>query len=47
MLGLTPVEIQVAALIKEGKATKEIAEVLNVSVNTVSPNRFHIRKSCA
>jgi DNA-binding NarL/FixJ family response regulator len=38
------VEVQTADLIKEGKATKEIAELLNVSVNTVSSNRFHIRK---
>ena len=43
-LGLTPMEIQTADLIKEGKITKEIAELLNVSVNTVSSNRFHIRK---
>ena len=41
---LTPTEIQTAGLIKEGKSTKEIAEFLNVSENTVSSNRFHIRK---
>jgi DNA-binding NarL/FixJ family response regulator len=43
-LGLTPLEVQVAGLIKEGKTTKEIAESLVVSVNTVSAHRFHIRK---
>jgi PAS domain S-box-containing protein len=43
-LGLTPAEVQAAGLIKEGKTTKEIAEALGVSENTVSSNRFHIRK---
>ncbi len=41
---LTPVEVQTAGLIKDGKTTKEIAELMNVSENTVSSNRFHIRK---
>ncbi len=43
-LSLTPVEVRVAGLIREGKTTKEIAELLCVSENTVSSNRFHIRK---
>ena len=42
-LGLTPLEIQAANLIKEGKTTKEIAATLCVSENTVSSHRFHIR----
>ncbi len=42
-LGLTSLEIQAANLIKEGKTTKEIAETLHVSENTVSSHRFHIR----
>lgn len=43
-LGLTPTEVQAAALIKEGKTTQEIAELLCISENTVSAHRFHIRK---
>ncbi len=43
-LGFTPVEVQTADLIREGKTTQEIADVLCVSENTVSSNRFHIRK---
>jgi PAS domain S-box-containing protein len=43
-LGLTPIEIQVAYLIKEGKASKEIAKLLNASVHTVTTHRYHIRK---
>jgi DNA-binding CsgD family transcriptional regulator len=40
--GLTPAEVQTVGLIREGKTTKEIAELLCVSENTVSSNRFHI-----
>ncbi|HOJ13417.1 MAG TPA: PAS domain S-box protein, partial [Deltaproteobacteria bacterium] len=43
-LGLTPVEIQVASLIRQGKTSKEIARILNVSLNTVQTHRYHIRK---
>lgn len=43
MSGLTPTEIQVASLIKEGKRTKEIAHILNLSKNTVVSHRYHIR----
>ncbi len=42
-LSLTPTEIQVASLIKDGKSSKEIAALLNASENTVRSHRFHIR----
>jgi len=43
-IGLSPSEIQVASLIKEGKSSKEIASILRVSLNTVLTHRFCIRK---
>jgi DNA-binding NarL/FixJ family response regulator len=42
-MNLTPRELQVASLIKEGKATKEIAEFLNVSPSAVNICRHRIR----
>jgi len=41
---LTPREIQLAYLIKEGKTTKEISELLNLSVRTIDSHRDRIRK---
>ncbi len=42
-LNLTPTEIQVANLIREGKATKEIAEILNISERAIEFHRNNIR----
>ncbi|HVO66132.1 MAG TPA: PAS domain S-box protein [Syntrophales bacterium] len=41
--GLTPKEIQVASLIKEGRTSKEIAEILNVTTSSVDFHRCNIR----
>jgi len=43
-LNLTPREIQVASLIKDGKTTKEIAELMNVCSGAIALHRNHIRK---
>jgi PAS domain S-box-containing protein len=42
-LGLSPAEIKVTSLIKEGKSSKEIADLLNVSLNAVLFHRNNIR----
>jgi DNA-binding CsgD family transcriptional regulator len=41
--GLTPTEIQVANLIKQGKTTKDIAELSNLSPRTIEFHRDNIR----
>ena len=40
---LSHTEIQIANLIKTGKSSKEIADILAVSVNTVTTHRYHLR----
>ena len=41
---LTPAEMKVANLVRFGKSTKEIAEIMNLSPETVSVHRKKIRK---
>ena len=43
-MGLTPTEIQIAVLIRDGKETKEIAEILHISVKAVEFHRNNIRR---
>ena len=43
-LNLTHRELQVASLVKEGKSTKEIAELLNIAIKTVVFHRNSLRK---
>ena len=42
-LNLTPMEIRIANLVREGKTNKEIAEFLTVSSHTVVTHRRNLR----
>ena len=46
-LRLTNREVRIAELIKEGKSSKEIAELLNVTESSVNINRYRLRKKLA
>jgi PAS domain S-box-containing protein len=41
---LTPKEIQVAAMVKDGRTTKEIAAILGVETSSIDDHRHNIRK---
>lgn len=41
---LTHREVQIAALIKEGRTTKDIAEMLNISESAINIHRYNIRR---
>ena len=41
---LTPREIEVSVLVKEGKTNKDIAEILGCSVDAIDFHRKNIRK---
>lgn len=43
-IGLTPKEIQIADLVRDGKQDKDIMEILNISQTTVKSHRQNIRK---
>ena len=43
-IGLTPTQLQVADLVRSGRTTKEIAELMYLSHNTIETHRKRIRK---
>lgn len=44
LLNLTPRELQIANLIKEGKTTKEISDFMRISESSINITRYRIRK---
>jgi len=44
LLNLTPRELQIANLIKEGKTTKEISDFMRISESSINISRYRIRK---
>ena len=47
LLKLTPMEIQIADMIRQGRTTKEIAKLLGLSPKTIGTHRQNIRKKLA
>jgi DNA-binding CsgD family transcriptional regulator len=43
-LNLTPTELRIAGLIREGKTSKDIAEFMNLSTRTIESHRKSIRR---
>jgi PAS domain S-box-containing protein len=43
-LGLTPTELQIANMIKDGRKTKDMARLMNLSPRTIESHRESIRK---
>ncbi|MEE9911548.1 MAG: PAS domain S-box protein [Deltaproteobacteria bacterium] len=43
-MNLTPKEIQIANFIKEGKTSKEIAEMMNLSKSAIDVHRYRLRR---
>jgi DNA-binding CsgD family transcriptional regulator len=41
---LTPQEIEIAAQIREGRSSKEIASLLNLSITTINFHRRNLRR---
>jgi DNA-binding CsgD family transcriptional regulator len=41
---MTAKELEVAVFVREGKANKAIAELMNVSVNAIEIHRYNLRK---
>lgn len=42
-LKLTPTEIRIANMVKQGKTSKEISDLLNMSARTIDTHRYNIR----
>ncbi|MCE5334336.1 MAG: LuxR C-terminal-related transcriptional regulator [Desulfobacteraceae bacterium] len=40
---LTPMEIRIANMVRSGKSSKEIADILNIAEKTVSTHRYNLR----
>ena len=43
-VNFTPKEIRIADLIKKGKSTKEISQILSLSMRTIDIHRYNIRR---